>query len=145
MHVQGGGGDIIATQHHVGVLTDNASGVEHVVGGTAVLYFMKLQHRHTCSWQRPARGTYNREGDGSIWTETGASLAACRTGTCAWLLPYKVDACCQLFQSHRNRHETAQTQLQLQRRTNMHCCRSWLKLQLSQLSKRCHAQGHSLV
>lgn len=145
MHVQGGRGDIIATQHHMGVLTDNASGVEYIVGGTAVLYFMKLQRRHARSWQCPARGTYNREGDGSVWTKPRAPLGACRAGTCAWLLPYKVDACCQLFQSHRNRHEAVQMQLHLQRCTNMHCRRCWLKLQLSQLSKRCHAQGHSLV
>lgn len=140
-----GGGAIIATQHHVGVLADNTSGVEHVVGWTAILYFVKLQRRHACSWQWPARGTYNREGDSAVWTETGASLGACRARTCAWLLPYKVDAGCQLLQLHRNGHEAAQTQLQLQGRTNVHCCGCWVKLQLSQLSKRSHAQGHSQV
>lgn len=144
MHVQGGGA-ISATQQHVRVFTDNTSGVEHVIGGTAVLYFIKLQSRHARSWQRPARRTHSRERDGAIWTETGAPLGACRTRTHAWLFPCKVDTGCQLFQLHRNGHEAAQTKLQLQGCTDMHCRGCWMKLQLSQLSKCSHAQGHSLV
>lgn len=144
MHVQGGGA-IVATQQHVCVLADNASGVEHVVGGTAVLYFVKFQSGHACSWQHPARRTHSGKGDGAVWTESGAPLGACWATTHAWLLPCKMDAGCQLLQMHRNGHQAAQTQLQLQGCTNVHCGGYWLKLQLSQLSKRSHAQDHLLV
>ncbi len=120
-------------QHQVHVLAGHAGGAQRALRRTVLQDLAELQHRRR---RRAGRG----EGHGAVGVLCGPLL--CRG---ARLLLCEVYAGGDLLQRHRNGHQTAETQLQLQGGAHVHQRRGRTEAQLLQTSEGAHAQSHTRV